>query len=242
MKIGIATALESERKQIAKTMEESREVAVGGRAFLAGRIGANEIVLGETGVGKVNAAVGAKTLLDAFGPDFLLGTGVAGGLDPSLRVMDVVAADEIVYHDVDCGPGFEWGQVQGLPPRFECDPRLVAFARRLAVPAGAGAVRTAVGLLASGDRFVTDPRDLAAVRSRFPAALAVDMESGALAQVCHLFRVPFFAFRVLSDAPDAADRVAQYSDFWGAVAGRAFAVTHAFLETLPASLDDLPQA
>ena len=241
MKIGIATAMESERAHIGKILEDSREASVNGRSFLLGKIGANEVVLGTTGIGKVNAAVGAVTILDAFAPDCLLSTGVAGGLDASLRVMDVVAADEVVYHDVDCGPGNEYGQVQGLPPRFGCDARLVALARRLAVPAADGAARVTVGLLASGDRFVVDPRQFEEVKSRFRGALAVDMESGALAQVCHLFRVPFLAFRVLSDAPDAADRFAQYSGFWEAVAGRAFAVTHEFLRSLPPSLGDLPQ-
>ena len=240
MKIGIATAMQSERAQIEKMLEGPREVFSGGRSFRTGRIGENDVVLGETGIGKVNAAVGAMAMIGTFQPDCLLSTGVAGGLDPSLHLMDPVAAREVVYHDVDCGAGNEYGQVQGLPPRFACDPRLVAHAGRLSIPAGAGSVRPAVGLLASGDRFVTDPRQLETIKSRFREALAVDMESGALAQVCHLFRVPFLSFRILSDTPHATDRVAQYTNFWEAVAERAFAVTHSFLRSLPASLDEIP--
>ena len=240
MKIGIATAMESEWTHIEKILEQPREVAAHGRSFRIGKIGANEIVLGETGIGKVNAAIGACAILDAFKPDCLLSTGVAGGLDSSLHVMDVVAADEVVYHDVDCGPGNEYGQVQGLPPRFACDARLVAHARRLEVPTEADPAKAQVGLLASGDRFIAKPQQLAVIKSRFRDALAVDMESGALAQVCHLAGVPFLSFRILSDTPHGTDRFAQYSNFWEAVAERAFAVTHEFLRTLPGSLAEIP--
>ena len=240
MKIGIATAMQSEWTHIEKILEGSHEVSANGRSFRLGRIGANDIVLGETGIGKVNAAIGAVTILEDFKPDCLLSTGVAGGLDSSLRVMDVVAAKEVVYHDVDCGPGNEYGQVQGLPPRFACDPRLIAHARRLEVPTEAEPARAAVGLLASGDRFISSPQQLAVIKSRFREALAVDMESGALAQVCHLFGVPFLSFRILSDTPHGTDRFAQYTNFWDAVAERAFAVTHEYLRTIPASLDDIP--
>ena len=240
MKIGIATALKSEWTHIEKILEDPREVVANGRHFRLGRIGGNEIVLGETGIGKVNATIGAVTILDEFKPDCLLSTGVAGGLDSSLHVMDVVAAKEVVYHDVDCGPGNEYGQVQGLPPRFACDPRLIAHARRIEVPTDADPTRAAVGLLASGDRFISSPQQLAVIKSRFREALAVDMESGALAQVCHLFGVPFLSFRILSDTPHGTDRFAQYTNFWDAVAERAFAVTHEFLRTIPASLGEIP--
>ena len=240
MKIGIATAMKSEWTQIEKNLRDSREVAAYGSHFRVGVVGSNEVILGETGIGKVNAAIGATTLIEAFKPDCLLSTGVAGGLDSSLHVMDVVAADEVVYHDVDCGPGNEYGQVQGLPPRFACDARLVAHAKRLEVPSESEPAKAQIGLLASGDRFISKPQQLAVIKSRFRDALAVDMESGALAQVCHLLRVPFLSFRILSDTPHGTDRFAQYSNFWDAVAERAFAVTREFLRTLPSSLDDIP--
>ena len=97
----------------------------------------------------------------------------------------------------------------------------------------------AEGLISSGDRFVVEPGQIAAIRAAFPGTLAVDMESGALAQVCHLFGVPFLSFRILSDVPGAEDgaaRCAQYENFWKTVADRSFSLIRAFLETLPPSL------
>ena len=237
MKIGIATAMASERSQIERLLEERESVVANGRRFCTCRIGRNEVVLGETGIGKVNAAIGAVAMIHGFHPDCLLSTGVAGGLDASLRVMDAVAASEVVYHDVDCGPDNEYGQVQGCPARFPADARLLAYARSLAVEG----TTLATGLMASGDCFVARPEQIDAIRAHFPTALAVDMESGALAQTCHILGVPFLSLRILSDAPNGdSDRFSQYTDFWDRIAGSAFALSRLFLVSLPAALADIP--
>lgn len=238
MKIGIATAMGSEKALIEKLLGDEHQVALKDRSFCLGKIGRHDVVLGETGIGKVNAAIGAMEMIREFSPDFLLSSGVAGGLDSSLRVLDNVAAAEVAYHDVDCGPGNEYGQIQGLPTRFPADPRLLAHARSLRPAETSG--RIVSGLVCSGDRFISKPDQLAVIKSYFPKALAVDMESGALAQVCHLQGVPFLSFRTLSDTPGAPDRFAQYTDFWDTVAHRAIDLLRLFLDTLPDSLDAIP--
>lgn len=249
MRIAILTAMGSERALVEDLLENRREVPFGvsrrasaapgpeagrlaPRLGIAGRLGPHEVFLCETGIGKVNAALGAAEVLHAYRADCLVSTGVAGGIDPSLRVMDAVVATEVAYHDVDCGPGNEPGQVQGLPPRFACDARLVAAARDAAARLGSAA-RVSFGLVCSGDRFVSSRADLAGIRAAFPDGLAVEMESGALAQTCLLFGVPFLGIRIVSDTPGADGHVRQYEDFWGEMARRSFAVTRAFLEALP---------
>ncbi len=235
----------SERARIAQLLSDRRETPFGvsrvaatdtglspeqglsPRRCAIGRIGPNEIILAETGIGKVNATVGATELIREFRPDCLVSTGVAGGIDASLRVMDVVVATEVAYHDVDCGTGNVRGQVQGLPPRFACDGSLLAAACGLASP-----VRIHAGLIASGDRFISDGHDLAAIKAAFPEALAVDMESGAIAQTCHIFGVPFLSFRIVSDVPGAKDHYVGYENFWETMADRSFSVTRLLLEAL----------
>lgn len=251
MKIAILTAMGAERALVVSLLEDRRNVPFGisrvagtgpgagspscrlaPRCAVAGRLGPHEAFVAETGIGKVNAAIGAAEMLRDFRPDCLVSTGVAGGLDASLRVMDVVVATEVAYHDVDCGVGNLPGQVQGLPPRFVCDPTLVAAARNAA--AGLGhAARVAFGLVCSGDRFVSARADLDAVKAAFPDGLAVEMESGALAQTCLLFGVAFLGLRVVSDTPGAENHVEQYENFWKQLAERSFSVTRAFLEALP---------
>ena len=113
MKIGLIIAMESEYRMLSEML--------GGDS---GRLGRNEIVLSRCGIGKVNAAVGTMRLIDEHRPECIISSGVAGGIDQSLEVMDIVVADKTIYHDVWCGDGNEKGQVQGLPPRFESDVRL----------------------------------------------------------------------------------------------------------------------
>ena len=115
MKIGIITAMSSERRQIERLLPEPKQYKIGPFVFTTGMIGANEIILMQCGIGKVNAASGTVELIHQFAPDCVISTGVAGGIDKSLHVMDVVASKQIVHHDVWCGEGNEIGQVQDLP-------------------------------------------------------------------------------------------------------------------------------
>ena len=150
MKIGIIAAMSDEREQLSKLLDGLREEQVGLFRYVIGELGGNTLYIMECGIGKVNAAVGACEFIMRVRPDVIVSTGVAGGIDEGVGVMDVVAASEVVYHDVWCGMGNAYGQVQGLPPRFTCDARLVRAAASLPSP-----VPVHVGLICSGDKFVT---------------------------------------------------------------------------------------
>ena len=94
------------------------------------------------------------------------------------------------------------------------------------------------GLICSGDKFITDREELDAIKGNFPDGLAVDMESGSIAQVCHIYKVPFISFRIISDTPGAENHWEQYTNFWGEMADRSFGVTKAFLESLPSRIQN----
>ena len=125
MKIGIIAAMASEREQLARLVAGMRTERHGLFEYTIGQLGGNTLYIMECGIGKVNAAVGASELMARMQPDVVVSTGVAGGIDAKAGVMEVVAASEVVYHDVWCGMGNAYGQIQGLPPRFTCDERLV---------------------------------------------------------------------------------------------------------------------
>ena len=110
MKIGVLTAMTSEFEQLVKLLDGAVACEKGGVDYMTGRLGGNDIVLRQCGIGKVNAAVGTAELIRSFSPDAVVSTGVAGGIDVSLGVMDVVVSSSIVYHDVWCGMGCEYGQ------------------------------------------------------------------------------------------------------------------------------------
>lgn len=231
MKVGIIAAMSSEREQLSRLLDGLHEEQVGRYRYVVGTLGENTLYIMECGIGKVNAAVGACEFITHMQPDVVVSTGVAGGIGSEVNVMDVVAASEVVYHDVWCGMGNAYGQVQGLPPRFVCDVRLVRMAASLPSP-----VPVHVGLICSGDKFVTALPELEAIKAEFPEGLAVDMESGAIAQVCYLYQVPFISFRVISDTPGAKEHWDQYENFWETLADHSFGVVKAFLESLPAVL------
>ena len=228
MKIGIITAMSSEHKQVAQLLENKKEYKEGIFAYTEGNIRNNKIILTQCGIGKVNAAAGAVELIRTFHPDCIISTGVAGGIDTCLKVMDVVASSQIVYHDVWCGEGNAYGQIQGLPTFFKGNPTLLECAMSLDTETPIHG-----GLICSGDKFITDRKELNEIKGNFPEGLAVDMESGSIAQICYLYQVPFISFRIISDTPGADNHWEQYTNFWGEMADRSFGVTKAFLDSLP---------
>lgn len=184
-------------------IEGRSTVTINDTVFHTGHIAGRDVVAMQSGIGKVNAAVATLTLIDSFHPSLVINTGVAGGTGGA-RVLDVVIPDRIAYHDVWCGPGTEPGEAAGFPLYFEC-PLAADTVASLGVRRG---------LLASGDIFVSRREEVDRILAMYPDAVAVDMESAAIAQVCHLKNVPFVCIRVVSDTPGEADNIAQYDSFW----------------------------
>jgi len=190
-----------------------------GFTFHKGTTGAAAVVAMQCGIGKVNASVGCMTMIDNFHPDIIINTGVAGGTGSAAGILDIVVADAVAYHDVWCGPGTEWGEAAGCPRLMKTDANL------LEMECLKGVAHLHKGLVASGDIFVNRAEQVKHILDLYPQAMAVDMESGALAQTCRLRGVPFFCFRVVSDTPGAGvDNAAQYENFWEDAPRNAFAL------------------
>lgn len=204
--------------------------ALGGKS--EGMLAGNEVVLWQCGIGKVNAAVGTLRLIQEHHPDVILSTGLAGGIDKRLSVMDVVVGSQAVYHDVWCGMGNEYGQVQGLPARFDADARLLKVAR-----ATADGPYVKEGLLCTGDQFITDKEALSVIKSKFPEGLACEMESAAIAHTCYMMQIPFMSIRVISDTPGNTDNhQMQWDEFLASMSDRSFQFVRQFLMNMPTQL------
>lgn len=229
MKIGIIVAMTRELACVRRLLENPREEQHNSNAslFIIGNSGNHQIILTQSGIGKVASAIRTYELIDRYAPDCILNTGVAGGIDPSMQVMDIVIGHEIVYHDVWCGEGNEWGQVQGFPARYHSDPVLVEKALQVESD-----LRLYKGLICSGDRFITAPGELAEIKRTFPEGMAVDMESGSIAQVCYMRGIPFLSLRIISDTPGVEKHMAQYNHFWDDAPHRSFEVLTRLIEKL----------
>ena len=214
MKIGIIVAMDRELQQLQQVFEGS------------------QVIVEKCGIGKVNAALGVQRMINEHRPDCIISSGCAGGNGDDIEVKDVVVSTELAYHDVYCGTAVGssvvYGQVQGLPARFDADPYLLQKAKEMRQDG----LAIHPGLIVTGDWFVDSREKMRSIIDHFPEAKAVDMESAAIAHTCHLAGVPFISFRVVSDVPLRDTQAQQYHDFWAQVAAQSFLTTRTFVESL----------
>ncbi|WP_288280249.1 5'-methylthioadenosine/S-adenosylhomocysteine nucleosidase [uncultured Prevotella sp.] len=214
MKIGIIVAMDKELKQLQEVFRNS------------------DVLVQKCGIGKVNAALGAQRMINEFHPDCIISSGCAGGNGDDINVQDIIVSKELCYHDVYCGKAIDdstvYGQVQGLPARYQADPELL----RKALCIQTSDIKLHQGLIVTGDWFVDSKEKMREIIGHFPEAKAVDMESCAIAQTCYINKVPFISFRVISDIPLRDTDASQYHNFWDTVAEHSFQTTRAFVESL----------
>lgn len=208
-------------------LAEAREVVYDDRTMWTGKIGNHDICLMQCGIGKVNSALNTRRLIEYFNPDRVINSGVAGGADPSMHVADLLVATAAAYHDVWCGPGTVYGAADGFPAMLECDSAVVRLAEETL---SGGHIR--YGLICSGDKFISTPEEVAEIKGHFPDALACDMESASIGQVCRESGVPFNIIRVVSDTPGQAENISQYNDFWGEAPRKTFTAVEQIIEKL----------
>ncbi len=234
--IGLMSAMHEELALLLAAMPDEQRVSVGGRDFWQGHWQGQAVVVVLSRIGKVAAATTATALIERFGVDRVVFTGVAGGIGRGVRVGDVVLADSFVQHDMDASPLFPRHEVPLYGrSRFATDARLSQglglaaqqVLARVADHVGSDAVAEFAlhapqlhrGLIASGDRFVSTTAECQALQQALPEALAVEMEGAAVAQVCADYGVPFAALRTVSDRADD-DAHADFGRFIRAVASR----------------------
>ena len=198
MKAGIIGAMEPEVAILKDKLENSQTSEFGGYTFYQGELNGTEVVIVQSGIGKVAAALATALLIDKFSPDYVVNTGSAGGFDQSLKVGDIVISNEVRYHDVDVTAfGYEIGQLPANPAAFIPHPVLVEAAKESIEQLTD--IQTLVGQITTGDTFMTKDDDIAKARANFPKMAAVEMEGAAIAQTCHQFNVPFVVIRSMSD-------------------------------------------
>ena len=194
----------------------------------------SDVLVQKCGIGKVNAALGAQKMINEFKPDCITSSGCAGGNGDDINIQDIVVSAELCYHDVYCGRAIDdstvYGQVQGLPARYQADPMLLQKAQQLSIINCQLSIHT--GLIVTGDWFVDSKDKMREIIGHFPEAKAVDMESCAIAQTCYINKVPFISFRVVSDIPLRDTDASQYHNFWETVAEHSFQTTRTFVELL----------
>lgn len=190
--------MEQEVELLRDALQNTKTETIANSEYTTGTYEGKEVVLLKSGIGKVNAAMSTTILLEKFNPKVVINTGSAGGFDAALKVGDIVISDEVRHHDVDVTAfGYEIGQMAGMPAAYKSDENLMEVAKQAVKEVGEH--NYSVGLICSGDVFMSNPERVEAVRKDFPTMKAVEMEAAAVAQVCHQFNTPFVVIRALSD-------------------------------------------
>ena len=197
MKFGIIAAMEEELKTLLQALEDKKEVVVLGKAYYQGRIGQHEVVLVQSGIGKVMSAMSVAILAETFKVDAIINTGSAGAVSEGLAIGDVVIADRLVYHDVDVTAfGYAYGQMAGQELYYQAEQTLVASLQTVLNQQG---IHNHVGLIATGDSFIAGQEKVDVIKEHFPEVLAVEMEGAAVAQAAQAAGKPFLVIRAMSD-------------------------------------------
>lgn len=199
MRIGIIGAMEEETAWLEEVIDLQSKEIYAGLEFNLGRIENRECIVVKSGIGKVNAALCAQILITRFGVDAIVNTGLAGALDDSLEIGDVVVSEELVEHDFDARSfGYGLGEIPRMDTSvFKADETLVELVERTA----GKRLRVKRGRILSGDVFVADEELRKHLRTFFKGACA-EMEGAAIAHVCHVNNIPFVIIRTISDKAD----------------------------------------
>lgn len=198
MLVGVIGAMELEVNALKELMEAPRVNTVSSVDFYRGRIEGTEVVVAAAGVGKVNAAVCAQTMILKYSPDLIINIGVAGGLSPSLKIGDIAVASAVVEHDMDTTAlGDEKGFISGIDSvKMECCGTIVDMLVKAAESIEDISVET--GIIASGDQFISAREQRNKIINDF-GAIAAEMEGGSIGHVCVMNKLPFGVLRAVSD-------------------------------------------
>jgi len=200
--IGIIGAMDEEVQQIVNVMEVEKVESKASMTFNMGKLSGKDVVIVRSGIGKVNAAVCTQILVDDFGVDYVINTGIAGSLKAEIDIADIVISDDVLHHDMDAsGFGYALGQIPRMETlSFKADERLIALAKESCehvIPE----VGVHIGRIVSGDQFISNKEVKNTIVSNF-SGFCTEMEGAAIAQAAYLNNVPFLIIRAISDKAD----------------------------------------
>ena len=202
MTIGIIGAMEEEVAVLKESMDIEKIVEYASMQFYKGVLCGKKVVVVRSGIGKVNAAVCAQILADKFNIDVLINTGIAGSLDASIDIGDMVISTDLVEHDMDASI---FGDPVGQIPRmdtfsFPADAELVKKAVQANTEANPD-IKTFTGRIVSGDQFVSSSEVKDKLVNLFDAK-CTEMEGAAIAHVAYLNKISCVIIRAISDKAD----------------------------------------
>lgn len=221
MKIAIIVPMEIEAEYYRKYFHSGSKEMFGSTLFEHFCVNQNDIYIGLSGIGKVQAAMNLASLLTKVEIDLIFMTGSAGSLQAKVHKEDLILANAFAYHDAHntLAGNYVEGQIPGEPAVFKLDsPERKQFAAFLQQQG----IKYQEGLVVTGDSFIGSEKQKTAIKTNFVTALGVEMEGAAFAQVASHFNKPLVALRAISDNgnDDANEDFDQFAQKVGAKAAK----------------------
>jgi len=199
MTIAIMGAMPEEITPLLEIIGEHETVSYAANKYYRGKFANHDVVVAYSKIGKVNAALTASTLIEKFGAQKLLFSGVAGAVSAELKVGDLIIASQLCQHDLDITAfGHPHGYVPEGKQFVQADKSLNSLAKKVAKSID---LKLKEGIIATGDQFIANVEKKSWIESTFKAD-ALEMEGASVAVVCDALDVPFFVLRAISDAAD----------------------------------------
>lgn len=200
--LGIIGAMDEEVSKLKEVMENVEICSKASMDFYKGTMGGKDVVVVRSGIGKVNAGICTQILVDLYGADAVINTGIAGSLNAAIDIGDIVLSTDALQHDVDAtGFGYDLGVIPRMKTSvFKADERLRKLAKEACERVNQD-VKIFEGRVVSGDQFVSDKTKKEYISDNFNG-FCTEMEGAAIAQAAYLNNIPFLIIRAISDKAD----------------------------------------
>lgn len=228
--IGIIGAMDIEVNGIIEKMTDKKSETISSTVYTSGKISGKDCVVAKCGIGKVNAAIAAQTMILKYKPDMIINTGIGGSTSLKTHIGYVVIAKNVVQHDMDTTALGDEPATLFLPQEsivyIPCDEQIIQKLETACKAVGEN--NYVVGTVATGDRFISGNENRFALNQNFNA-FACEMEGGSIGQVCYLNHIPFAVLRSVSDSMSDEDDAVEYSTFSKSAAEKSVKIICAFL-------------
>lgn len=200
--IGIIGAMAQEVAKLKEVMTEVEISTKAGMDFYKGKLEGKDVVVVQSGIGKVNAAVCTQILIDVFEVSAVINTGIAGSLKNEINIGDIVISTDVLHHDVyACNFGYQPGEIPQMGTlSFEADRELGDLCEKVCREVNPE-IATFRGRVVSGDQFIDNDEQKKRISRQF-AGFCTEMEGAAIGQAAWLNKVPFVILRAISDKAD----------------------------------------
>lgn len=229
MVIGIIGAMNIEVNTLKTLIKNPTISNFAGIEFVKGELQNKEVIVAKCGVGKVFAALCTQIMIDKFSPDLIINTGVAGAVSESLKICDIAIGKNAIQYDVDTSAiGDPVGLISGINLiHIPCDMDYVNIIEQCADKLK---MNHLTGTIASADRFQNKLQEKEMLKQKY-GAIACEMESGSIAQVCYVNNVKAVIIRAISDTSNDSSHI-EYMEFLSRASTQSINLVLEFLNNI----------